>query len=452
MNRDSDRSAEELVTTIIRSETTVPSPKSVIARNASWILAGKGMQLIAQFGYFLIIARELGPTGYGTFLACTALAAVMAPFSPLGTGQVLVKYTSRNKALMPIYLGNALLVTSAMGLMLIATICLVRHVLLPPAVSIVMVLTVGTADLIFAQATYVFAQALLASGHAKQSSSLMVVSACTRFSAAVLLVVTGAPTLHRWVLFYLVASITSSAYGILVMTICCSAPRFTLDMLRSTVSEGAHFSTSLAAQTIYNDIDKTMLARLSSVQGAAIYAVAYRFIEVAMLPMRSLQSAAYPEFFRHGIGGMTQSFRFARRILRRSVLYGIAASVGLFVCARFVPLVMGSAYAESTVALKWLCLLPLIQSVHAFLGDALTGANLQPLRSWCQIAVALFNILVNLWFIRAWAWHGAACSSIVSEMLLAALFYFAIRLHIRKPQDRSESTGTIVESVAPEAG
>ncbi|HEU5350868.1 MAG TPA: oligosaccharide flippase family protein [Terracidiphilus sp.] len=452
MNRDSEKCAAEPVIAIIGSETTVPSPKSVIARNAGWILAGKGMQLMAQFGYFLIIARELGPAGYGTFLACTALAAVLAPFSPLGTGQVLVKYTSRNKALMPAYLGNALLVTSAMGMMLIAAICLVRHILLPPAVSIVMVLAVGTSDLIFAQATYVFAQALLAAGHAKQSSSLMVVSACARFSAAVLLVTTGAPTLHRWVIFYLFASITASAYGFTVMTICCAGPRFTLGMLRATISEGAHFSTSLAAQTIYNDIDKTMLARLSSVQGAAIYAVAYRFIEVAMLPMRSLQSAAYPEFFRHGIGGMTRSFQFARRILRRSVLYGVAASIGLFVCARFVPLIMGSAYAESTVALKWLCLLPLIQSVHAFLGDALTGANLQPLRSWCQIAIALFNILINLWFIRAWAWHGAACSSILSETLLATLFYLAIRLHLGKRQRSAGSNGAIVDSVASEAG
>jgi O-antigen/teichoic acid export membrane protein len=432
------------------TETAVPSSKTVIARNAGWILAGKGMQLMAQFGYFLIIARVLGPVGYGTFLACTALAAVLAPFSPLGTGQVLVKYTSRNKALMPAYLGNALIVTSTMGVLLIAAICLIKEVLLPPSVTMLMVVAIGTADLIFAQATYVFAQALLAAGNAKHSSSLMVVSACARFSAAVLLITTGAPSLHRWVFFYLAASIAASMVGVAIVTVCCAGPRFTLSILRASVSEGAHFSTSLAAQTVYNDIDKTMLARLSSVQGAAIYAVAYRFIEVAMLPMRSLQSATYPEFFRHGVGGMAQSFHFARRILHRSVVYGCMASLGLFLCARFLPLIMGPAYAESTVALKWLCLLPLIQSVHAFLGDALTGANYQVLRSWCQIAIALFNILINLWFIRAWAWHGAAWSSILSELALAALFYLAIRAHLKKSTSERRAADEIVEQAAPE--
>ncbi len=446
------RALESQVNAIASTTTTAPSPKHEIVRSASWILVGKGMQLIAQFGYFLIIARVLGPTGYGTFLACTALAAVLAPFSPLGTGQVLVKYTSRNKADMPAYLGNSLIVTSGMGVLLISAIILLRHVLLPGSVTFLMVLAVGTADLIFAQGTYVFAQALLASGRAKQSSSVMVVSACTRFAAALVLITTGPPTVHRWVFFYLAASVVASTYGITLVTCCCSGPRFGFRMLRATVSEGAHFSTSLAAQTIYNDIDKTMLARLSSVQGAAIYAVAYRFVEVAMLPMRSLQSATYPEFFRHGVGGIAKSCRFARRILRRSVLYGLLASFCLLAGARFLPLIMGSAYTQSTVALRWLCLLPLIQSVHAFLGDALTGANLQPLRSWCQIAVALFNVLINLWFIRAWAWHGAAWSSIISELFLATLFFFAIHFHLKNRGNQSDLDEVGVEQAAQGVG
>jgi O-antigen/teichoic acid export membrane protein len=410
------------------------------------------MQLMAQVGYFLIIARVLGPTRYGTFLACTSLAAVLAPFSPLGTGQVLVKYTARDEHLMPAYLGNALIITSGMGLMLIVAISLLRHLLLPATVSLAMVFAVGTADLICAQVTYVFAQALLATGRARQSSSLMVVSACTRLAAAVLLIATGVPSVTRWVGFYLSASIIASVHGAIVICGTCSAPRFTVRMLRATIREGFHFSTSLAAQTVYNDIDKTMLARLSSVQGAAIYAVAYRFIEVSMLPIRSLQSAAYPEFFRCGAGGVRRSFGFAKRILHRSVLYGLFASVVLFLSAQFLPFVMGSAYADSAIALRWLCPLPLIQSVHAFLSDALTGANLQAQRSWCQIGVAVFNVLINLWLIRAWAWRGASWSSIASEMLLVIILYLLIRFYLRQERSRTHAEGIRIGPVAPEVG
>ena len=409
------------------------------------------MQLLAQVGYFLVIARVLGPARYGTFLACTALAAVLAPFSPLGAGQVLVKYTSRNKALMPVYLGNALTIIGGMGILLIAAIVGLRQFLLPPSVSVLMVLTLGTSDLICAQVTYVLAQGLLAAGLAKKSSSLMAVSAWTRCVAALLLVITGAPSLNRWVFFYLAASVAAAVHGFIVMCASCSRPAFTLGTVKETIKEGIHFSTSLAAQTIYNDIDKTMLARLSSVQGAAIYAVAYRFIEVAMLPMRSLQSATYPEFFRHGVGGVAASFGFAKRILQRSVLYGIAASLGLFVIARFVPLIMGSAYRDSSIALQWLCPLPLIQSVHAFLSDSLTGANFQVERSWCQIFVAFFNVVINLWLIRAWAWRGASWSSIASELLLAALLYTLIRIHLKTEQRKADQIPAFCEPTAPGA-
>jgi O-antigen/teichoic acid export membrane protein len=410
------------------------------------------MQLVAQVGYFLIIARVIGPTGYGTFLACTSLAAVLAPFSPLGTGQVLVKYTSRDNSLMAAHLGNALLITTGMGALLIGAIVLLRQVLLPSSVSILMVVVVGTADLICAQFTYVFAQALLASEKAKGSSSVMAVSAHTRLAAAVLLILTGAPSLNRWVFFYLAASIAAAIYGVIAVSTSCSAPRFTLGLLRSTIREGFHFSTSLAAQTVYNDIDKTMLARLSSVQGAAIYAVAYRFIEVAMLPMRSLQSATYPEFFRHGVGGVRASFNFAKRILRRSVAYGFAASVGLFLLAQFVPLIMGPAYVDSTIALRWLSPLPLIQSVHAFLSDSLSGANCQAERSWCQIAVAVFNVLINLWLIRSWAWRGASWSSIVSEVALAGLLFVVIRIHLHKEESQANAASCFAHSAAQEVG
>jgi hypothetical protein len=75
------------------------------------MLNGQGLQLVAQFAYFVVVAHVLGPTGYGTFVACTALVLTVAPFSPWGTGHVMVKYAARNPDVFPTYFGNAILVT-----------------------------------------------------------------------------------------------------------------------------------------------------------------------------------------------------------------------------------------------------------------------------------------------------------------------------------------------------
>ena len=194
--------------------------------------------MIAQVGYFLIIARVLGPAGYGTFLACTALAAVLAPFSPLGTGRVLVKYTARDEQSMPAYLGNALIITSAMGVILIMVIALLRHLLLPASVSVAMVLAVGVADLI------------LRSGYVRLCTG----PACDWTSKAILLF-DGNVSMHPVPLllcFSLPRHPSSRTMGLLLpgcerrrvvlwdlrdMRI-VAAPQFTLNMVR--IKEGVH--------------------------------------------------------------------------------------------------------------------------------------------------------------------------------------------------------------------
>jgi O-antigen/teichoic acid export membrane protein len=417
--------------------------QSDLARSASWMLRGQGLQLCAQFAYFLVVAHVLGPTGYGTFVACTALVLTVAPFGPWGTGQVMVKYAARNPDALPIYFGNAILVTIISGLLLTLLLLLVRPLLLPSSVTAAMVVAVGFADLICAQLTAVCSLAFLALNQARGSAQVMVVAAGLRLIAALVLLTFPATPL-RWAYLYVAAAGFATTYGMVAAGRRCAGPRFQLNLLVPSVREGFHFATSLSAQTIYDNIDKTMLARLSTVEAAAIYAVAYRFIEAAMLPIRALAMATYPEFFRQGKHGVTATYRFARRILRRSVVFGIAISIALFIASGLVPLVMGSAYAESSAALRWLCVLPLIKSVHSFLTDTLTGANYQWQRSSTQIAVAVFNILINLWLIRAFSWRGAAWSSLLTDSLLMGSLYLIICWHLRRERSAVERTALVV--------
>lgn len=407
------------------------SISSHLVRNATWMLSGHGLQLLGRMGYFIIVARTLGPAGYGSFVACTALIGTMSPFASCGTGHVMIKYVARDRNVLPVYLGNALLVTVTSGTVLTLCALILRPYVLPASSTAVMLIAVAIADLFGMQMNNVSLQVLLALEQGRRYSHLMAFSTGVRLLAAIMLVVLT-PTATHWAYLYAVSAVIATATGLIVVSWCCAAPQFQLNLFVPSVREGFHFATSLASQSIYDDIDKTMLARLSTVESAAIYAVAYRFIEGAMLPIQSLAAAVYPEFFRRGMHGVTSTFTFARHILRRTVIYGMGAAIVLFLASGLVPLVMGIRYTESTVALRWLCLLPVIKSVHAFLTDTLTGANYQWQRSSAQIAVAVFNIIVNLWIIRAYAWRGAAWSSLLTDSLFAVLLYMIIRRYLRQ--------------------
>jgi O-antigen/teichoic acid export membrane protein len=290
---------------------------------------------------------------------------------------------------------------------------------------------VAIAEFFAAQTTYICLKVFQALEQFRRYAQLLALSTGMRFIAALVLAGSIATPL-RWAYLYAASAALAAIGGLAVVSRYCAPPHFQLKLLLPSVREGFHFSTTLASQSVYNDIDKTMLARLSTVESAAIYAVAYRLVDAAMLPIRSVATATFPEFFRQGMHGVTSSFGFARRILRRAVVYGICVTIALFLAAGLVPLIVGKAYAESAVALRWLCLLPAIKSVHAFLTDTLTGANYQWQRSLSDIAVAVFNVLVNLWIIRAYAWRGAAWSSLMTDSLLAVLLYMIIRRHLRR--------------------
>jgi O-antigen/teichoic acid export membrane protein len=404
---------------------------SKLVRNATWMLSGHGLQLLGRMGYFVIVAHALGPAGYGSFVACTALIGAMSPFSSCGTGHVMIKYVARDRNVLPVYLGNALLVTAASGSVLTLFALILRPHVLPASSTFGMLVAVAIADLFGLEMNTICMQAFLAIEQGRRFSHLMGLSTGVRVLAAIVLVAIGATAKH-WAYLYAASSLIATTIGIIAVSRCCTPPRFRLNLFVPSVREGVHFATSLASQSVYNDIDKTMLARLSTVDAAAIYAVAYRFIEAAILPIRSVANAAYPEFFRLGVQGVTSGFGFARSILRRSAVYGLGTAIALFIAAGFVPLVLGHAYRESISALRWLCLLPSIKCVHIFLSDTLTGSNYQWQTSSAQIVVAGFNVLVNLWLIRAFSWRGAAWSSLATDALLMVLLYMIIHWHLRR--------------------
>lgn len=415
------------------------SASSRIVRNATWMFSGHGLQLLGRIGYFIIIAHALGPSGYGSFVACTALIGTMSPFASCGTGHVMIKYVARDRNVLAAYMGNALLVTMASGSVLTLFALILRPHVLPGSSTSAMVIAVAIADLFGLEMNNICLQAFQALEQGRRFSHLMAFSTAVRFVAALVLLALG-PTAQNWAYLYAASSVIGTATAIVVVSRCCAWPRFQLNLFFPSVREGFHFATSLASQSVYNDIDKTMLARLSTVEAAAIYAAAYRFIEAAILPIRSVANAAYPEFFRFGMQGVSSSFGFARQILRRSIVYGLGTAVALFLAANLVPVVLGHAYQESAAVLRWLCLLPVIKCVHIFLSDTLTGANYQWQTSSAQIAVAVFNVLINFWLIVAFSWRGAVWSSLATDGLLMVLLYVIIQRHLQRERVVSGAT------------
>jgi O-antigen/teichoic acid export membrane protein len=418
-----------------------------LARNTLWMVLGQGLRLLVQAAYFTIIARALGANHYGSFVGVAALVGIVYPFGTLGSGHLLVRSVARNKTEFPTAWGNALVTTAICSTLLIAFVLLISRALLPDTIPFRLVLSVAIADIPGISLITIAGQAFQSFEQIKWLALITLLISINRLLGALVLVMLhNHPTALEWGYVYLVTTAATATISTAITFIRLGSPRLRLQRSFNALWHGFHFSVTLSAQTIYNDIDKTMLARFSTLSATGIYGAAYRLIDVSFSPVLALLYSAYPDFFRKGSAGINSSFSYAKPLMSRAIAYAALITGGMLLCAGVVPYVLGPEYAETTAALRWLSPLPLLKATHYFLADSLTGAGHQGLRSGIQAGVALFNVLINLWLIPRYSWMGAAWSSIASDALMALSVGTAVYLLSR--QARNGSDGVIDTAAA----
>ena len=412
----------ELRSRLVRSATPLVARvrRSTLTWNTAWMLAGQATRTIVQAIYFILVAKALDPAGYGAFVAAMSMVMIAAPFASLGAGNVLVKNVARDPASLPVHWANALVIIAVSGVALLVLVLAAAHVFLPSTIPLALVLALGVAELLFARTAEVCGQVFQAFQQLKWTAALqLLLSVCRLLSIAVLYLAVHTPTPLQWSLGYLAATVVATATAVVAVHLRHGRPRLAVDRSCMELREGAYFSISLSAQSIYNDLDKAMLSRLSTLATSGVYGAAYRIIDVSFAPVSALLAASYARFFQHGTDGLGGTLRLARRLLPLAVAYGAVAGLGLVLVAPLVPWILGERYAPIAPMIVWLAPIPLLRACHYFLADALTGAGYQRARSAVQIVVAVANVLLCLWLIPIYAWQGAAGASLACDGLLA---------------------------------
>jgi len=397
--------------------------KSGLARDTMHLSIGQGLRLLIQAAYFVLIARSLGPAAYGAFAAVVALAAVLGPFSGMGTTNLFIRDVRSGKREAVICWGNGLLITVVSGSLLTVLVLVLNHFLHLKTSSFI-VLVVCISDLIFMKITELAAFGFAASNRMKDTSIQSVVISLLRLLAiGILVLALHHVSLSEWVWAYLVSGMVGTGYAVYRGTALWGSPQLQLSSLREDLSEGLFFSISTSATSIYNDVDKIMLGRLSDFASTGIYSAAYRLIDVSMTPVRSLVSAAYPVFFKKSVGGIRATYPYAKSLIFKASMYGAAISIGLWICAPILPLLLGKQYILAVPALRLLSLIPLLRCFHVFLADSLSGAGFQRTRTVIQVGVGLLNVIANLLILPRFSWRGAAWTSLACDGLLVVIFW-----------------------------
>jgi O-antigen/teichoic acid export membrane protein len=184
------------------------------------------------------------------------------------------------------------------------------------------------------------------------------------------------------------------------------------------VTSGFHIAIGSSAQNASMDLDKAMLARLSTLEDAGIYAAAQKITTAAFLPVNAFLSAIYPKFFLLGKDGHVFARNYAKKALFVTIPYGVAVSLLIWFLAPYSTYVLGEKFHESSKALAYLAVVPLLQGIYWPFADALNGSGLQAIRARFQVVALICGVLLNLMLISPLGWRGAALASIASQSIL----------------------------------
>jgi len=395
--------------------------QSTLAGNAAWIFAGQGFSFVIQALYFVFLARLLNATQYGVLAGAVALVTVVSQYSTMGSGLTLLRYVSQDPKRFPEYWGNVLMSTILYG----SLIVLILHFSgrwLVGAESASLLTLIAFSDCICGQLSTCAAQVFQSFERMRLTATLNLLTSLFRLVLACsMLLVMHHAVAQQWAVAMLVVSICAACAAFTIVTRRFGWPRFEPKLLLTRGAEGFVFAVSGSTTSAYNDFDKVMLGHYGMTVANGIYSMAYRIINIATMPIQSIEAAAFPRFFREGAKGITAVQPLAIKILKRTAVLGLAAAVGMFLFAPIIPFFIGKGFTPSVSALRWLCLIPFFRSFHLCAGDAIAGAGQQKLRLVCQLIAAGSNFALNLYLIPHYSWLGAAIASLLTDASLAVL-------------------------------
>ena len=402
--------------------------RSPFVRNAMWMFSGQGLALVVQAAYFIVIARLLGNLQYGILVGAAACVAMVSPYGSLGSGFIFLRYVSPDPLKFAGYWGNIIISTLSLGTLLVIGLGLAAPWLLHGQTPMLVVL-MATGDCICNQLTTATSQIFQAYEKLRYTALLNLLTNTSRLATAlVLLIAIKHATALQWATASLCISTLSCCGAVTFVVLHFGRPSFRFKLFVQRAWEGFIFAISGSTTSIYNDVDKVVLAHQGMNVANGIYTMAYRVVDISTTPVRSIHAAAFPRFFRYGASseGLTATRKFAVKLLKRTSALSLGFALIMVVGAPLIPFVIGKQFAASVAALRWLSLIPVFRTLHLSAGDALSSAGYQTYRLASQASVAAMNLGMDVYLIPRYSWHGAAWASLASDGTLGILMWITV--------------------------
>lgn len=413
-----------------------------LAKNAIRGTAAYGIRLALQVVYFLLLARWLGVSQFGTFAGVWVLCGFLATFAGLGFPVLLFRTTSLAPDAAQACAKRGLRMIAMTGLPL--SLLLVGFVLFRmehrPALMVLAML--ATSEICLVPVLTLLSSAHQGNERLARAHTIFALLWACRIAGLLLLHVSLEVDLQALALTHTSVTACITVFWVAIERNLLSSPASDRQIDWHELSNGLYFAISGAAMIAYTELNQTIMLSVDGATAAGLLAVAYKLVALFSAPLAAACQAIAPRLLRAARENGNAFRHLAMVISGPLLLYAVACGGGAYLASFLISDVFGTAYAAAAPVARGLCLLPTFSAVRLLAAYALMAMSSQRNRVIAELACLIVGISLNFWLIERIGLAGAVVAMLLTEAITACTLGLVAKVmhtrHVNLPSNERD--------------
>lgn len=390
--------------------------KNKVAKNASWLIAGKIGQAVLGFVVSMLTARYLGPSNYGIIGYAASIVAFAVPIMNLGFSNVLVQELTNHPEEEGKIIGSSILLSLFSSFACIAGVT-AYTLLVDTGETVTNIVVCLYSVMLMFQAfeliQYWFQFKLLS----KYQAIVSLIAYCVISAYKIFLLITKASIYWFAISNSIDYAIVAAALLIIYKKLGGMHISFSSDVGKRMLANSKHYIISSLMVTIFAQTDRIMLKLMIDETAVGYYSAAVACAGLTSFVFAAIIDSFRPTIFKHKKDG--DEFGYEKNIARLYciIIYmALAQSVVMTLAASFIVNVLyGSSYSASIMALQIIVWYTTFSYMGSVRNVWILGEGKQKYLWILNMGGAVLNVVLNFVLIPIWGIYGAAVASLITQ-------------------------------------
>lgn len=388
---------------------------------------------VTSFALVLVISRQLGVQGMGTFSSALSILYIFQAVACLGFEQLITREIAQDKSKASRYLVNCSLIGICFSVIVALIMCATMNFLSDED------------DII--KSGYILSISLLPYSLALVSNSICrafekyELIAIPHFIGNLAKVTLGLLLIQNgYGLLDIMKVITGTYFVIYVLSLYFSIScikdkgvielKFNISLCKFILKTAPVFALIIICNTIRWNVDNLILTKFLGSEGVGLYSAGYKLMHICTLGTSSYIMAVQPIVFRLYKKSFNDFKKVCKETVRLLLIMILPVIVGTWMLSeRFIVLIYKHEFLPAAGGLSILIWLLVLSGMNLIIGNGLIASNNQKINLQGNIIAMVCNFCLNLLLIPFLGFIGAAWASLLSSL---AFFSFQYQFFYRK--------------------